>query len=78
VHIWSERILLMFTRALSSIHTHTHTHTPPHRRITITDPWLSPGIILGNASNPIKNLTLDAVVRATLPLLHSVAFQRLK
>jgi len=31
------------------------------RRVTITDPVLSPGVILGNESNPIKNLLFDSV-----------------
>ena len=31
------------------------------RRINITNPVLSPGVILGNATNPIRNLTFEDV-----------------
>ena len=31
------------------------------RNVTITDPALSPGVILGNASNPMSNIVFDGV-----------------
>jgi hypothetical protein len=32
------------------------------RNITINSPWHSPGVILGNASNPMKNVIFDNVI----------------
>jgi hypothetical protein len=39
------------------------------RNIHISNPWLSPGVILGNATNPIQNLIFDHVtVTETNPM----------
>ena len=44
------------------------------RRVHISDPLLSPGVILGNATNPIRNLTLDDVsVKFGANPLHGLA-----
>lgn len=32
------------------------------RRINITRPWLSPGVILGNSTNPMRGILFDHVV----------------
>jgi polygalacturonase len=31
------------------------------RNVTISDPWLSPGVILGNSSNPMRGIVFDHV-----------------
>ncbi|KAL6053227.1 Polygalacturonase [Balamuthia mandrillaris] len=37
-------------------------HNITLRRVTIQDPWLSPGVILGNSTNPMQGLVFDGVV----------------
>ena len=44
--------------------------------ILIEDPLLSPGVILGNASNPMKNILFENVTM-TVPMKHFLAHGRL-
>lgn len=46
------------------------------RNVFIEDPMLSPGVILGNSSNPMKNILFDNVTM-TVPLNHYLTHGRL-
>jgi hypothetical protein len=37
-------------------------HSVALRRVRVVEPLLAPGVVLGNASNPMANITFDSVV----------------